>query len=201
MKIDISKEEIETVKECFHNKPLYNIGNYKFILNSLTEQHPATEAFLLKSAAKMMVKSLKSIDNCNKLLSEEDKGGILLAAISLLTNTPFGMARWYPSSLVNQIPTMFSCEYITSKELYLTGINKKDKVIIIDDIISTGGTLIGLIQSLEKIGAEILEILVLGEKIEYGGIAKIKKETSYDVKSIIEISIASELSKVVKVKI
>jgi adenine/guanine phosphoribosyltransferase-like PRPP-binding protein len=183
------------VCENFHNRPLFEVDGHKFILNSLTEQVPATTSQLLQLTAEWI--SSEITQECDKLLTEEDKGGILLAAVSLQTGLPFGMVRWVPNQLANQISEIFSCEYIKEGTLYLSGINKNDRVIIIDDIISTGGTMIGIIKTLEKIGAKIVEVLVLAEKIEYNGIEKVKKATGVDVRSLIQLSISGVKSKVV----
>ncbi|MHA2346076.1 MAG: phosphoribosyltransferase family protein [Candidatus Hodarchaeales archaeon] len=182
------------IRENFDNQDLYEINGLKFILNSLTEQIPATTPELLELAAKWICSEITT--ECDKLLTEEDKGGILVAAASLQTGIPFGMARWYPNQLADQISEIFTCEYVEEGTLYLSGIEKNDRVIIIDDIISTGGTLIGLIRSLEKIGAIIADIIVLAEKIEYKGIDRIKIETGYDVRSLVKISIKGVKSRV-----
>jgi len=93
------------------NKPLFSINNYKFILNPLTEQVPATTSDLLKAAANILIEHM-NIKKYNKILTEEDKGGILAAAVSLISGLPFGIARWYPNNLANQISSIFSSEYI-----------------------------------------------------------------------------------------
>ena len=130
-------------------------------------------------------------------MTEEDKGAILVAIVSLQTGIPFGMARWYPNHLADQVSAIFSCEYVQKGTLYLNGIEKNDRVIIIDDIISTGGTLIGIIKLLNEVGARIVDTIVLGEKIEYNGIERVKKETGVNVRSLVKISIKGEKSRVV----
>jgi len=180
---------------AFHNKPLFTINNYKFILNPLTEQVPATSSKLLRAAAESLIHKMK-INNYNKLITEEDKGAILVAAVSLLSGLPFGMARWMPNKLADQINSIFSCEY-TQGTLYLCGIERGDQVCIIDDLISTGGTLIGMIKAIQKIGADIRDIIVIGEKIEYKGVERVHTETGIHVQSILEISVENNYSEVI----
>jgi len=182
----------DLVREAFDNQPLYDIDGYKFVLNSLTEQVPATSANLLRLAGEWFA---DSIPNCDKLLTEEDKGAILVAAVSLHTGIPFGMARWYPNHLAEQVSAIFTCEYVKKGTLYLSGIEKGDRVVIIDDIISSGGTMIGIIKTIQAIGAHIVEIIVLAEKVEYKGIQRVKEETGQDVQSLMKISIAGQKSK------
>ncbi len=185
--------KFDLVRESFDNQLLIEIDGYKFILNSLTEQVPATSPILLRLAGEWLAESLP---DCDKLLTEEDKGAILVAAVSLHTGIPFGMIRWYPNHLADQVSAIFTCEYVEKGTLYLNGIEKGDRVVIIDDIISTGGTMIGIIKTLKAIGALIVGIIVLAEKIEYKGIQRVKEETDMDVRSLVKISIAGQKSKV-----
>ncbi len=187
----------ELLRASLDNKPLFIMNDYKFILNPLTEQVPATTSALLEAAAKAILEKMK-INKYDKIITEEDKGGILVAAVSLLSGLPFGMARWYPNQLVSQISSIFSCEYIDKGTLYICGIESGDRVCIIDDIISTGGTIIGMVKAMQEIGAEIVDIIVIGEKIEYKGVERVFNETGFSVKSIFKISISDESSTVIE---
>jgi adenine/guanine phosphoribosyltransferase-like PRPP-binding protein len=187
----------ELLRASLDNKPLFIVNNYKFILNPLTEQVPATTSELLEAAAKALVEKMEG-KKYDKIITEEDKGGILVAAVSLLSGLPFGMARWYPNQLASQISSIFSCEYIDKGTLYICGIESGDRVCIIDDIISTGGTIIGMIKAMQEIGAEIVDIIVIGEKIEYKGVERVFNKTGFSVKSIFKISISDESSTVIE---
>ncbi|MCX6687875.1 MAG: phosphoribosyltransferase family protein, partial [Methanoregula sp.] len=45
-------------------------------------------------------------------------------------------------------------------ELYLNGIRKGDRVVIIDDVVSTGGTMPALLQALEIAGADVVDVCI-----------------------------------------
>ncbi len=184
------------VSNAFDNQPLVQFGKYKFLINPLTEQVPATSAELLQAAADWIVAS-GDFSHATKIAGEEDKGAILVAAVSLATGLPFGMARWYPSGLEGQVSVDFKMEY-TGGRLYLNGIEENDKVVIIDDMISTGGTMLALIEAIHLAKAEIIDIICAAEKIEYGGVQRIADETGYRVKTLVKISVAGERSKVLK---
>ncbi|MFX0208870.1 MAG: phosphoribosyltransferase family protein [Candidatus Hodarchaeota archaeon] len=187
--------QYEMLKSALDKKPLFKINNFNFILNSLTEQVPATTSQLLEEAAKALVDYMR-IDDYDKLITEEDKGAILIAAVSLITKLPFGMARWYPNQLADQISSIFSCEYLPQGTLYICGVNRGDRVCIIDDIISTGGTIIGMIKALQDLGAKIVDIIVIGEKIEYEGVKNVYNETGFKVQTLLKISVAGQNSQV-----
>ena len=194
--VGVLMNRYELLKSALDRKPLFQANNYNFILNPLTEQVPATTSQLLEEAARALIDHMR-IDNYDKLITEEDKGAVLIAAVSLITKLPFGMARWYPNQLADQVSSIFSCEYISKGTLYICGINRGDRVCIIDDIISTGGTLIGMIKALRDIGAKIVDIIVIGEKIEYQGVKNVFEETGFPVQTILKISVKGQFSKII----
>jgi len=177
---------------AFDQKQLVPINGHRFVINPFTEQIPATPAELLHEAARQVLE-VGNFEQASKIVGEEDKGAILVAATSLLSGLPFGMARWYPSGIQGQIEVPFKCEYAGGK-LYLNGVEPDDRVIIVDDMISTGGTLLALIKAIEQIGAQIVDIVCVAEKVEYDGVARVQKETGYSVKSLLRVSVAGEHS-------
>jgi len=184
------------VQAAFDNKPLLPVGDFKFLVNPLTEQIPATTAELLQATTKWLVE-VGNFQAATKIAGEEDKGAILVASTALETRLPFGMARWYPSGLEGQVGVDFKMEY-ASGQLFLNGIEQGDQVIIVDDMISTGGTMLALIEAVEKAEATIVDIICVAEKIEYQGVNRIRQETGYLVKTLLQISVSGERSKVIK---
>lgn len=184
------------VIQAFDNQPLIQFEEKKFLINSLTEQVPATSAELLQAATDWIVAE-GDFNQATKIGGEEDKGAILVASTSLATGLPFGMARWYPTGLEGQVSVDFKMEY-ASGQLFLNGIEEEDKVIIVDDMISTGGTMLALIEAVQLAKGKIVDIICAAEKVEYGGVQRIAKESGFQVKTLMRISVAGERSKVVQ---
>lgn len=183
------------LEEAFDDKPLVAVGKYQFILNALTEQVPATSPELLRAAATRVLQAA-NLDGVTKLVGEEDRGAILVAAVALAANLPLALARWNPSGVPGQIAVEFAMEYAQGT-LYLNGVERGDQVLIVDDLISTGGTLIALIRAVQQAGAHIRDCVCVAEKIEYGGVARVQAETGIVVKTLVKLSVAGERSRVV----
>jgi adenine/guanine phosphoribosyltransferase-like PRPP-binding protein len=187
-----------TVIQAFDDQPLVQFEKYKFLINPLTEQIPATSAELLQAATDWIIAE-GDFSLATKIAGEEDKGAILVASTSLSTGLPFGMARWYPSGLEGQVSVDFQMEY-TSGKLFLNGVTENDQVVIVDDMISTGGTMLALIQAVQSAKADIVDIVCVAEKIEYGGVEKVIRETGYNVKTLLKVSTSGERSKVIQTR-
>lgn len=184
------------LEQAFHDQPLVTVGKFQFILNPLTEQVPATSPALLREAAARVL-AVANLDGVNKLVGEEDRGAILVAAVSLQSNLPLALARWNPSGVPGQIAVDFAMEY-TQGTLYLNGVERGDEVLIVDDLISTGGTLVALIRAVRKAGANIRDVICVAEKIDYGGVARVKAETGVEVKTLVRISLRGERSQLIE---
>lgn len=183
------------VRESFEDRELVPVNGLKFVINPLTEQIPATSPDLLRDAAEWVTQAI-DFSGVTKIVGEEDKGGVLVAAAALQANLPFGLARWQPSGLKGQIVVPFECEY-TKGELFLNGVDEGDRVVIVDDIISTGGTLISLIQAIRSAGATITDTVCVAEKAGYGGAENVLKKTGVKVRSLLQIDMSGQRAKVV----
>ena len=183
------------VIESFDNQPILPLNGYNFLINPLTEQIPATPSALLREATRWIVDE-GEFDRANKVAGEEDKGGILVASTALMTDLPFGMARWYPSGLEGQVTVDFEMEYASGK-LFLNGVSPDDRVVVVDDMISTGGTMLALIKAILKAGAVIVDIVCVAEKVEYGGVSRVYEETGYLPKTLVKLSVAGSKSRVI----
>jgi adenine phosphoribosyltransferase len=60
-------------------------------------------------------------------------------------------------------------------ELHTDAVKAGDKVVLIDDLIATGGTMMAGRRLLEKLGAEVIEGAAIVDLPELGGSAKLRK--------------------------
>lgn len=187
----------DLLRDAFEGRPLVEIKGRRFVINPLTEQVPATPSALLLEAAWRVVAAAgaDSFSPGCKIVGEEDKGGILVAAVSIITCRSFGLARWYPSGLPGQIAVDFESEY-AGGHIYLNGVDRGDEVVIVDDLISTGGTMIAMIRAMEQADAIIRDIICVGEKVEYHGPERVLNATGHRVKSLLKLSIAGATCRV-----
>ena len=183
---------------CFDDREIIEINNRGFIVNPLTEQIPATTPEMLRFACEEILKVANK--NFDKVVGEEDKGGIIVAGVALAANKPFGMIRWYPSGISGQIKVPFINEY-TQGMFYLNGVEAGDRVLVVDDMISTGGTMLGIIQAIQKAGAGIADIVCIGEKVNYNGVEFIREKTGYIPKTLVKIDVSGKHSRVLNIDI
>lgn len=178
------------LKQIYESAKVVSSGKHYTTVNEFTDQIPALRPKVLWEAA-LKISQICDFD-ADKIVTEEDKGTPLATTVSLISGLPLSIARWYNYSLNDdtQIAVDLDSEYFNGK-LYLNGVVKNDKVIIIDDTLSTGGTLISLIEAIRKSGANIVDVICVIEKEGYGGREKVLKKTGIEVKTIHKILVDS----------
>jgi cysteine synthase A len=180
------------LEQVYEGAPTVFSGKYRTTINELTDQRPALRPEVLAEAVGRLV-GLGTFSAATKLLVEEDKGAILAGPVCLATGLPLAVARWYPYDLppeAGRPPSVvaIASEYYTG-HLYLNGVTPGDRVIIIDDTVSTGGTLVALVEAVRRAGAEVLEALVVTEKPANGGAAAVLAGCGVQVKPVLRVAI------------
>ena len=142
---------MDILKKSLENAPIINKGKYQYIIHPLTDGIPKIEPKLLEEVTNKMSNIIKKYENIDKIVTIEAMGIPLASVLSLKMNIPFSIIRKRKYGLENEIYVKQETGYSKSK-LYLNGFKAGEKIIIVDDVLSTGGTLKSVLKSLFEIG-------------------------------------------------
>jgi phosphoribosyl-AMP cyclohydrolase/adenine/guanine phosphoribosyltransferase-like PRPP-binding protein len=163
---------------------------YRYIINPLTENIPPPDPFWSEWIANVIHQHTS--DDVDKVLTAESLGLPIAELVASLKGKPLAVVRKRnfhdPSSLLAKIPYASGFEHGT---YWIYGVSKGDKVLIVDDAISTGGTLIPLVSVLQKNAVTIRDIFCVMEKPEYRGVKNLRKATGFDVKTLFRVDTRS----------
>jgi len=81
------------------------------------------------------------------------------AVLSVMTDIPMTVMRKRAYNLPGEVAVHQTTGY-SKGELYINGIKKGERVVIIDDVVSTGGTMRALLQALEIAGADVVDVCI-----------------------------------------
>ncbi|SEP62499.1 adenine phosphoribosyltransferase [Lachnospiraceae bacterium RM5] len=140
------------------------------------------EADGLKLAIDGLEKNLNGLD-FDLIVGPESRGFIFGMPIAYNMHKPFILVR-KPGKLPREtIREEYALEYGTSElEIHKDSIKPGQKVVIIDDLIATGGTTKAIINLIERLGGEVVKIDFLMELKGLKGRDMLK---GYDVSSVI----------------
>lgn len=126
--------------------------------------------------------NLKDID-FDVVVAPESRGFIFGVPVAYNMKKGFVPVRKKGKLPYETIEQTYELEYGTATiELHKDSLTKGQKVVIIDDLLATGGTLKAIIDLVEKLGAEVVKVCCLIELPELGGRNLVK---GYDVSSSI----------------
>tara|TARA_B100000989_G_C19375782_1_gene399389 strand:+ start:53 stop:580 length:528 start_codon:yes stop_codon:yes gene_type:complete len=141
------------------------------------------EAF--EKTINIMVDKLKEY-KFNKITAIESRGFIFASAISYLLKKPFILLRKKNKLPAERYSVDFELEYGTATiEMHKDSIDKNDKVIVIDDLIATGGTADAAAKLIEMSGGIVSGFIFVINLYDLGGSKNLIKN-GYKVESLIE---------------
>lgn len=98
------------------------------------------------------------------IVGAESRGFIFGAPIAYNMHKPFALIRKKGKLPCETVSEEYELEYGTAMiEIHKTSIQPGQKVLIVDDLIATGGTTKAMIHLIERLGGEVAGVLVLIE--------------------------------------
>jgi adenine phosphoribosyltransferase len=112
----------------------------------------------------------------DKVAGIEARGFILGGAVAHQVSAGFVPIRKKGKLPYKRVTIGYSLEYgIDEMEIHEDAVDKGERVIIVDDLIATGGTAEGAVKLLRQMGAEILAACFIIDLPELGGADKLRK--------------------------
>mgnify|MGYP003683508849 CR=1 FL=1 len=112
----------------------------------------------------------------DKIIGIDARGFIFASPLAHNSSIPLVLARKEGKLPGPVISKTYDLEYGTSTiQIQKDSINNKDRVIIIDDLCATGGTLQATIDIVESLSAKVVAVLCVIDLPDLGGSAKIRE--------------------------
>ena len=122
----------------------------------------------------------------DKIAAIESRGFVFASAVSYIMNKPFILLRKKNKLPADVYSTDFELEYGTATiEVHKDSINRGEKVLIIDDLIATGGTAEAAAKLIEISGGKVTAFVFVINLFDLNGSDKLVKK-GYKVENLIE---------------
>ncbi len=136
----------------------------------------------LALAIDLMQEKLKGVE-FDVIAGPESRGFIFGVPIAYNLHKPFIPIRKKGKLPCETASVTYELEYGTAEiEIHKDAVKKGQKVVIIDDLIATGGTNAAIIELIEGLGGEVVKCVFL---MELAGLKGREKLSGYDVDSVI----------------
>ena len=174
----------DRLKESLENSPVVDRNGYPYFVHPLTDGVPMMEPEVLEEVVGWMLEV--GDFSCDVILAPEAMGIPLAVPVSLRLGIPYTVARKRSYGLEGELVLDQKTGY--SKSLMtVNGITKGMRVTVVDDVVSTGGTLDALIRTLQEAGAMVVDVLVPVNKSS--GTDIVLKNTGVKVKTMVSVRV------------
>ncbi|KWV46759.1 MULTISPECIES: adenine phosphoribosyltransferase [Rhizobium] len=124
----------------------------------------------------------------DKIAGTEARGFILGGAVAHQLSAGFVPIRKKGKLPRDTVRVAYSLEYgVDEMEMHLDAVQPGEKVILVDDLIATGGTAVAATQLLRQMGAEVVSACFVIDLPDLGGRRKLE-ELGVDVRTLVEFA-------------
>jgi adenine phosphoribosyltransferase len=175
---------MDRLRESLLNAPIVEKGGYHYFIHPITDGVPKLEPELLREVAVRIVRKA-TIEDVDKIVAPEAMGIHISTAVSLMTDIPVVVVRKREYGLEGEVSLSQVTGYSES-EMFVNDVTDEDRVLVLDDVLSTGGTLAAVLGALEEISAEVVDTVAVIKKV--GGTNRVE-EAGYEVKTLINVDV------------
>ena len=114
--------------------------------------------------------------NINLIAAVDARGFIIAGALAYQMNLPFMLVRKKGKLPYRTVSADYDLEYgSASIEIHADACKAGDRVLIIDDLIATGGTLLAAMKLIRSLHAEVVGVAAIIDLPELGGSRKLRE--------------------------
>lgn len=175
---------LELLKADLAQAPIIKKGDYDYFVHPVTDGVPRMKAAVFKEIVDTMMQ-IADLD-VDIILGPEAMGIPYAVAISERTGIPYGVVRKRSYGLPGEVVVEQQTGYSSGK-MYINDLHKGERVLLVDDVISTGGTIRGTIQAIRRTGASLRDVVIVLEKGNRK--AEVEAETAIRIKTLVKVEV------------
>ncbi|MFC6862452.1 hypoxanthine/guanine phosphoribosyltransferase [Halomicroarcula sp. GCM10025817] len=175
---------MDQLKESLLEAPIIEKDGYHYFVHPISDGVPMLRPELLREIVIKIIRKAE-LDDIDKIVTPAAMGIHISTAVSLMTDIPLVVVRKRKYGLDGEVSLSQVTGY-SENEMYVNDVYEGDRVLVLDDVLSTGGTLAALTGALEDIGAEICDVVSVIKKDD--GVNELD-EAGYDAKTLINVKV------------
>lgn len=175
---------LERLKESLERSEVVRFGEYQYFVHPVTDGIPAMDPAVLDEVLNRIY-DLMDMD-VDYLVGAEAMAIPLIVPLSLMTGIPYNVVRKRRYGLPGEVSVRQTTGY-SEKDLYINGLRKGDRVLVLDDVVSTGGTLRAVVKALQDMGVEVRDIIVVVKKTDR--LEELERDLGQSVRTLVSVEV------------
>jgi len=176
-------DQLTRLKESLASAPVIFKGDYPYFIHPITDGVPRLDPVVL-SAIIDLIDQRVDWSNIDIILGIEAMALPLCAPLAVRGQKPMVVGRKRQYHLEGEIKVDQKTGY-SKGEIHLNDISHGERVLIVDDVISTGGTLDAVIKGVSECGASVEHVITVIEKGP--GLEMLKNKHDVRFESLIKV--------------
>ena len=184
-------DPLTVLQDSLRGSPIIWKGEYPYFIHPISDGIPRMDADVLRATRDLIVEMV-DWSNIDLIVSVEAMGLPLLATVGDATGKPTVVIRKRQYGMEGEVRVDVATGYSQSTT-YINDIAPGERILIVDDVISTGGTLEPILDTLEEMGVILQDIVIAIEKGE-GRERLAKERPEWPIRTLARIDIINGLS-------
>ncbi len=176
---------LDRLRASLAESPIVRFGDYEYFVHPITDGIPLGRPEVLDEVLSELVR-IGDWNRCDKIVTAESMGFPLAAGLSMRVHKPYVFVRKRQYGLPGEVSLKQTTGY-SKTDMFINNIRRGDRVVFVDDVISTGGTLLAIVKGMRTLGAEIADILIVFEKTREK--ARMEKELGVRIKTLLKVDV------------
>ena len=174
---------MDRLKQSLLDAPIIEKDGYHYFVHPISDGVPMLEPELLREIVIRIIRKAE-LDEVDKIVTPAAMGIHISTAVSLMTDIPIVVIRKREYGLPGEVALSQQTGY-SENEMYINDVHEGDRVLVLDDVLSTGGTLRAITDALEHIGADVADVVAVIKKAGPNEL----DDTDTDVKTLINVDV------------
>ena len=179
-------DSLSVLQDSLRGSPIIWKGDYPYFIHPISDGIPRMDADVLRATRDLIVEMV-DWSKVDLVVSVEAMGLPLLAAVGDATGKPTVVIRKRQYGMEGEVRVDVEPGYSQSST-YINDIKPGERILIVDDVISTGGPLEPILETLEKMGVILQDIVIAIEKGE-GRERLAKERPDWPIRTLARIDI------------
>ena len=179
-------DPLSVLQDSLRGSPIIWKGDYPYFIHPISDGIPRMDADVLRATRDLIVEMV-DWSKIDLIVSVEAMGLPLLAVVGDATGKPTVVIRKREYGMEGEVRVDVSTGYSRSTT-FINDISPGERILIVDDVISTGGTLEPILATLEEMGVILQDIVIAIEKGE-GRERLAKERPGWSIRTLARIDI------------
>ncbi|WP_416839265.1 hypoxanthine/guanine phosphoribosyltransferase [Haloferax sp. DFSO52] len=174
---------MDQLRQSLLDAPIIEKGDYQYFVHPISDGVPMLKPGLLREIVIKIIRKA-NLEDVDKIVTPAAMGIHISTAVSLMTDIPLVVIRKREYGLDGEVSLHQQTGY-SEGDMFINDVNEGDRVLVLDDVLSTGGTMKAVLDALDHIGADVVDTVAIIKKAGPNEL----DDSEHHVKTLINVTV------------